>query len=156
MKICGSLIRMTSDLNDLCPGWPLIWMTSEGLAIYLHEKYNLKTLLIISEIFKGKFIEISEVDTNRPTHILLGSIYRPPRDILLNYKSFTEELALTFQTFKDRNYDIILGGDMNIDLLKIKEKDFVNEYFDMIVSSGFFFTYNITHSNLKLWCNINS
>ena len=27
---------------------------------------------------------------------------------------------------------------MNIDLLKIKEKDFVNEYFDMIVSSGFF------------------
>ena len=27
---------------------------------------------------------------------------------------------------------------MNIDLLKIKEKDFVNEYFDMIVASGFF------------------
>ena len=77
---------------------------------------------IISEIFEGQFIEISEVDTNRPTHILLGNIYRPPRDVLLNYKSFTEELALTFQTFKDRNYDIIKGG----------------EYFDMIVSSGFF------------------
>ena len=43
-----------------------------------------------------------------------------------------------FMSFKDRNYDIIIGGDMNIDLLKIKEKDFVNEYFDMIVSSGFF------------------
>ena len=28
---------------------------------------------------------------------------------------------------------------MNIDLLKIKEKDFVNEYFDKIVSSGGFF-----------------
>ena len=27
---------------------------------------------------------------------------------------------------------------MNINLLKIKEKDFVNEYFDMIVSSRFF------------------
>ena len=90
---------------------------------------------IISGIFEGQFIEISEVDTNRPTHIFLGNIYRPPRDIL--YKSFTEELALTFQTFKDRNYDIIIGGDMNIDLLKIKEKEFVNEYSDMIVSSGF-------------------
>ena len=78
------------------------------------------------------------MNTNRHTHILLGNIYRPPRDILLNYKSFTEELALIFQTFKYRNYDIIIGGDMNIDLLKIKEKDFVNEYFDMIVSSGFF------------------
>ena len=111
-----------------------------GLAIYLHEKYNFKTVPspIISDILEGHFIEISEVDTNRPTHILLGNIYRPPRDVLLNYKSFTEELALTFQTFKDRNYDIIIGGDMNIDLLKIKEKDSVNEYFDMIVSSGFF------------------
>ena len=92
---------------------------------------------IISGIFEGQFIEISEVDTNRPTHIFLGNIYRPPRDILSNYKSFTEELALTFQTFKDRNYDIIIGGDMNIDLLKIKEKEFVNEYSDMIVSSVF-------------------
>ena len=27
---------------------------------------------------------------------------------------------------------------MNNNLLKIKEKEFVNEYFDMIVSSGFF------------------
>ena len=71
-----------------------------GLAIYLHEKYNFKTVLspIISEILEGQFIEISEVDTNRPTHILLGNIYRPPRDVLLNYKSFTEEQALTFQT----------------------------------------------------------
>ena len=54
-----------------------------------------------------------------------------------HYKSFTEELALTFQTFKDMNYYIIIGSDMNIDLLKIKEKEFVNEYFDMIVSNGF-------------------
>ena len=107
-----------------------------GLAIYLHEKKYLKTVPspIISEIFESQFIEISEVNRNRHTHILLGNIYMyrpPPRDILLNYKSFTEELALTisFQTFKDRNYDIIIGGDMNIDLLKIKGKDFVNEYF---------------------------
>ena len=111
-----------------------------GLAIYLHKKYNFKTVPspTISEIFEGQSIEISEVDTNRPTHILLGNIYRPPRYVLLNYKSFTEKLALTFQTFKDRNYDIIIGGHINIDLLKIKEKDFVNEYFDMIVSSGLF------------------
>ena len=56
-----------------------------GLTIYLHEKYNLKTVPspIISEIFEGQFIEISEVDTNRPTHILLGNIYRPPRDTVI-------------------------------------------------------------------------
>ena len=48
-----------------------------GLAIYLHEKYNFKTVSspIIFKIFEDQFIKISEVDTNRPTHILLGNIY---------------------------------------------------------------------------------
>ena len=41
----------------------------EGLAIYLHEKYNFKTVPspTISEIFESQFIEISEVNTNRHT-----------------------------------------------------------------------------------------
>ena len=52
-----------------------------GLAIYLHEKYN-KTVPspIISELFEGQFIKISEADT--AIHILLGNTYTPPRDLL--------------------------------------------------------------------------
>ena len=109
-----------------------------GLAIYLHENFNFKTVPspIISEIFEGQFIQISEADT--ATDKLLGNIYRPPRDLLYNYKSFTQELALTLNTFLNRNFEIIIGGDMNIDLLKIKEKDFVNDFLDMLVASGFF------------------
>ena len=109
-----------------------------GLAIYLHENFNFKTVPspIISEIFEGQFIQISEEDT--ATDILLGNIYRPPRDLLSNYKSFTQELALTLNTFLNGNYEIIRGGDTNIDLLKIKKKDFVNDFFDMFVASGFF------------------
>ena len=61
-----------------------------------------------------------------------------PRDLLSNYKSFTQELALTLNTFLNGNYEIIIGGDMKIDLLKIKEKDFVNDFFDKLVASGFF------------------
>ena len=58
-----------------------------GLAIYLHDKNNFKTMPspIISEIFEGQFIQISEAD---------------------------------------------------IDLLK--EKVSVNDFFDMLVASGFF------------------
>ena len=91
---------------------------------------------IISEIFEGQFIQISEADT--ATDILLGNIYRPPRDLLSNYKSFIQELALTLNTFLNGNFEIIVRGDMNIDLLQIKEKDFVNDFFYMLVSSGFF------------------
>ena len=108
-----------------------------GLAIYLHENFNFKTVPspIISDIFEGQFIQISEADT--ATDILLGNIYRPPRDLLSNYKSFTQQLALTLNTCLNGNYEIIIGGDMNIDLLKIKEKDFVNDFFDMLVASDF-------------------
>ena len=52
------------------------WSSHGCLTISLHEKYNFKTVPcpIISEIFEGQFIEISELDTKRPTHILLGHI----------------------------------------------------------------------------------
>ena len=94
-----------------------------GLAIYLHENFIFETVPspIISEIFERQFIQINEADT--ATDILLGNIYRPPRDSLSNYKSFTQELALTLNTFLNGNYEIIIGGDMNLDLLKIKEND---------------------------------
>ena len=78
---------------------------------------------IISKLFEGQFIEISELDTH--THILiLGNMYSSPRDILFNYKSFTKELVLTHHTFKEVDIDIIImitDGDMNIDLLKLNE-----------------------------------
>ena len=81
-----------------------------GLAIYLHENFNFKTVPspIISEIFEGQFIQISEAHI--ATDILLGNIYRPPRDLLSNYKSFTQKLALTLNTFLNGNYEIIIGG----------------------------------------------
>ena len=70
-------------------------------------------LLLYQKIFEGQFIQISEADT--ATDILLGNIYRPPGNLLSNYKSFTQEIPLTLNTFLNRNYEIIIGGDMNID-----------------------------------------
>ena len=102
-------------------GWWYVYIPIFCLAIYLHEKYNLKNVPspIISEIFEVKFIEIMR-GGHKYTPIIRKHTQPPPRDILLQ-KSFTEELALTLQIFKDRNYDTTIGGDMNIDLLKIKE-----------------------------------
>ena len=126
-----------------------------GLAIYLHENFNFKTVPspIISEIFKGQFIRISETDT--ATDIILGNIYRPPRDLLSNYKSFTQELVLTFNTFLNENYEFIIGGDMNIDLLKIKENDFFNDFFRYACGERIFPSYYFTHQDLKFQCNFN-
>jgi hypothetical protein len=51
-----------------------------GLMIYLHEKfsYKIKNFYTHSDIWEGQFIEIFHDSFKKP--IILGNIYRPPRD----------------------------------------------------------------------------
>ena len=108
-----------------------------GLAIYLHERYDYTVLPPTkSAIWEGQFIQINETETK--TNITLGNIYRPPRDILNNYQTFIQELALVLQSLDHTNSDVVIAGDMNIDLLKINDRAIFSEYFDMILASGFF------------------
>ena len=48
--------------------------------------------------------------------VILGNIYRPPLDTIDNSKNLY--LNLLFCLDK-RNTDVIIGGDLNIDFLKI-------------------------------------
>jgi len=113
-----------------------------GVAIYLRKDLEYKILPINGdqEIWDGLFIEVS-VNTNQ-THngrqnIVIGNIYRPPRENVENYVTFTsqiEELLLTtFQSSKE----VIITGDFNIDLLKLKDSIHINNFFEMMTSCGF-------------------
>ena len=52
-----------------------------GLAIYLNDKLNYKSLTLYekSDFFEAQFIEISGSDIHKPVSI--GNMYRPPRDL---------------------------------------------------------------------------
>ena len=56
-----------------------------GLAIYLNEKLDYKSLTLYekSDIFKAQFIEISGSDIQKP--VIIGNMYRPPSDLNKNY-----------------------------------------------------------------------
>ena len=55
--------------------------------------------------------------------ITLGNLYRPPRDNLDNYTQFRDQFNVVLQQLRG---EVVIGGDFNIDLLKIFEKPIFN------------------------------
>ena len=101
------------------------------------KKYAHKTLTIYdhSDIWEGQFIEISGVTLQK--NIVIGNIYRPPKDLINNYRNFKEQLIPVFEHLHSINLEAVIAGDMNIDLLEINERNIFTEYFDSMLSHGF-------------------
>ena len=56
-----------------------------------------------------------------------------------NDKQLISEFATLLSHMDRCNSDVIIGGDFNIDLLKVNDKPIVSEYLDiMVISHGFF------------------
>ena len=105
-----------------------------GLIIYLHDEIEYETISIDkspSGIWEGLFLKV-KLQENK--YLTIGNIYRPPRNLANNYTAFKEELVLVLNQL-DGN--VVIGGDFNIDLLKISEKPVISEYFDAVVSCGY-------------------
>ena len=108
-----------------------------GLLIYLHKHYKYTHLVgETSNIWEGQFIRVTDEETN--THVTIGNIYRPPRDVNENYQQFTEEFTRQLAKFQKSKGEVIIAGDYNIDLLKINNKPKITEYFDSILEHSFF------------------
>ena len=109
-----------------------------GLAIYLKDDYIHKNLQLYkkSTIWEGQFIEISSPTTKKK--LIIGNIYRPPYNVNANYATFIEEFEPIITYLQTLKSEVIIAGDYNIDLLKIKEHSLIQEYFDTITSHSFF------------------
>ena len=69
--------------------------------------------------------------------IILGNMYRPPRDINENYRQFIDEFTTVLAKLERSHSVVIITGDFNIDLLKIHEKTIFGDYFDAITDHSF-------------------
>jgi hypothetical protein len=112
-----------------------------GVGIYLkkHFKYKILTINSQANIWDGLFIEvdINEVGSLSSKSLVIGNLYRPPRENLENYNTFCQELEHILHQFQQTSKEVTLVGDFNIDLLRIKEKNVYNEFFETIISNGF-------------------
>ena len=127
------------------PGYQLISQETKcsshgGLAIYLSDEYTFKSLPlnIISDIWEGMFLEITGDNLKRK--ITLGNVYRPPRFNNRNetIQNFTNELKPVLENIGNKNSDILITGDFNIDLLKTLERERFQDYLDLFMSNGLF------------------
>ena len=109
-----------------------------GLVIYLKNEFSFEQLLIpgLRTGWEGQFVRINKGSSKNL--ITLCNIYRPPNDLLESYSTFSTEFSETLTMIKSRNHPITIAGDFNIDLLKIKEKSGVSDFFDSVTSNGFF------------------
>ena len=109
-----------------------------GLVIYLHNSYRHKNILtnVKSDIWEGQFISVINEKTNNK--IIIGNVYRPPRDICENYQQFNKEFTEILLRLQKTKGEIAIVGDYNIDLLKVEHKPIIRDYLDSIMTQGFF------------------
>jgi exonuclease III len=126
-------INANTDISLLeIPGYNLISRSSScsthgGVAIYLRDCHEFKVLQIDDnhEIWDGQFIEIALQDSFCRTHhkkLIIGNVYRPPRDNIDNYNGFIQDIETILNDFQRNNCEVMFVGDFNIDLLKIYDR----------------------------------
>ena len=112
-----------------------------GVAIYLHKQFN----YFIqphqeSNSWDGLFIKVT-IESNSSKNLLqkslvIGSVYRPPRQNVDQIKLFSNEIIQLIDTFSHFRY-VVIGGDFNIDLLKYKENSHINDYLETLITNCF-------------------
>ena len=96
-----------------------------GLLIHLCDEYTYKLDLQVnsSNSWEGQFIEV--MGGNLSKNIVIGNIYRPPRNLIADFQTFYEELKPILEKYGKNKKDITLLGDFNIDLLKMYSREMI-------------------------------
>lgn len=111
-----------------------------GLMIYVDDEFDSRIINISGEsnIWENMFIEIKGLYLHKT--IVIGNIYKPPKsnNNVHNIESFINELEPILAELNNRNAEILLTGDFNINLLKINEKDSFAKFLDTMLENSFF------------------
>ena len=114
---------------------PYICTPHGGLITYF--KSSLK-FTVLNEVYQkkdsweGMFFSIDNLNKS----IIIGNIYRPPRELLGSLTNFNEEFNRVIQHNIIKNKKVILSGDFNIIILKIAEKPAYANFFDMLTANS--------------------
>ena len=109
-----------------------------GLVIYLNEKFNYSILPLYktSQVWEGQFIEISGDDLNK--NIILGNVYRPPRNNQDNISKFMDDMKVILEKIGRSKAESLILGDFNFDLLKLNDNSTICDFFELMVSHSFY------------------
>ena len=110
-----------------------------GLITYVKSSYD-NTKFVFgqrSDIWEGLYVEVKD---NEGFRIMIGNIYKPPRNNNnnANIERFTNELKPILKDLENEKCDIALAGDWNINLLLMNEKLKFQSFFDELTNCSLF------------------
>ena len=102
-----------------------------GLVIYLNDSWNykLKSCQTDSHIWEKQIIEIFNPHDLKKKAIIIGNVYRPPYNSRDSYTTFSLEFNAMLLEYRSTSQTTYICGDYNIDLLKVNDLKFNEEYF---------------------------
>ena len=101
--------------------------------MYINNNFNFKInkLSIRNHNWEAQVITLSGGGLSR--EILICNVYRPPKDLNADYRLFIDEFAKLLDEIGNKN-EVIISGDFNINLLKIKERELFSEFLDNLLA----------------------
>ena len=111
-----------------------------GLLIYIHKQFKYTLIDTINQDATGWEYLCVEMSHRTPhsQKYLVCNVYRKSGEIVDEMNAFLVEFSTFLQRVKNLNKLSYICGDYNIDLLKVKINPRFGEFFDHIISSGFF------------------
>ena len=111
-----------------------------GLITYIKSKFSTKIVDICpeSQIWEGLFVEITTKNAKKDKFIV-GNIYKPPRDNnnYQNIQNFISEFEPVLTHINNSKTECLIGGDWNINLLKINERPAFSDFLDLMFNKSF-------------------
>ena len=119
---------------------PKIASSHGGVAYYIKDHLEFKILhMTVNDVLcDSLFIEVYDPESlsSSNSKVILGNIYRPPRETSENYTNFINDIEQTISSLENAS-NVTIVGDFNMDLMKINERDHISNFFDTFVSQGF-------------------
>ena len=134
------------EIQNLLPGYKFFHLNRKtkkggGVGIFIDIKYagNAKlesTNLFIDEIFEAITIRIPNItfETTKKDLVIL-TVYRQPGNA--NTTVFLESLQGWLDLYNKNTNEIVIMGDMNLDLLKYQTHNPTSDYIDIMMSHSF-------------------
>ena len=141
LLLCETFLSKRKHKLINIPGYTLLsnnWEKSKGggtaILIKNHLSYTRRSNL---EEFQEGQLETTyiEIQSKNKKKIIVGSLYQPPN---ISAEQLHHHLSETIPKVKseDRDKQLILGMDHNLDLLKSKSHSATQKYLDMLINNG--------------------
>ena len=110
-----------------------------GLITYIHESFLSKEIAIenVHTSWDYLCVQLSHTSPNSRKY-LLCNVYRLPCYLSEDINLFTIEFSNFLRSVKHINSSVFICGDFNINLLLISSNRHFADYFDNVISTGFF------------------